>query len=160
MAISKDLAKKVVECLNGGITFTPPTDYYFGLSTSLPIDDQLPTGAEPPASTGYKRIHLPNTQLSGSTGTFTTADTTGDEATGLVVSVTNAQTIEMDEITSGDEPEIKYFFLAETEQNSNEAGASKKVAMWGSFDRPRKLVINSNLIIEHGGAIFEILNVI
>nr|DAT69637.1 MAG TPA: hypothetical protein [Caudoviricetes sp.]DAT69717.1 MAG TPA: hypothetical protein [Caudoviricetes sp.] len=160
VAISKKLAKKVIECINGGVSFTPPTNWYFGLCASEPVNDLIPVGSEPADGTGYKRKQLANSQFSGSSGTFTPADTTGDTGTGLVARVTNAQTIEMDEITSGDEPDIQYFFLAETPENSNASGASREVAMWGSFDRKRKLVINSNLIIEAGGAVFELFNVI
>lgn len=162
MAISKNLAKKVIESINGGVAYTPPANWYFGLS-SLPIEnDMIPVGAEPPDGTGYKRKKLPNTQFSATVtdGMFSPADTTGDDTTGLIATVTNAQEIEMDEIVSGNEPEIQYFFLAETPDNSGLDGASREVSMWGSFDRARKLVINSNLIIEVGGAIFEIFNIL
>lgn len=162
MAISKKLAKRTIESITGGVTYTPPANWYFGLSTSAPVNDLIPVGAEPADGTGYNRKQLPNSQLTASVtnGTFTPADTTGDEATGLIARVTNAQTIEMDEITSGSEPDIQYFFLAETPENSNLADASREVSMWGAFDRARKMVINSNLIIESGGAVFEIFNVL
>ena len=161
MAISKKLAKKIIESINGGSTYTPPSNWYFGLSTSAPVNDLIPIGAEPAVGTGYNRKQLPNSQFtdSNTSGTFTPADTTGDAGTGLIAKVTNAQTIEMDEITSGSEPDIRYFFLSETPENSNSEGASREVAMWGAFDRSRKLVINSNLIIDAGGAVFELFNV-
>lgn len=161
MAISKKLAKKVIESINGGVSYIPPSNWYFGLSTSAPVNDLLPVGAEPANGTGYNRKQIPNSQMTSGTpsGSFTPADTTGDSGTGLIAKVTNAQTIEMDEITSGNEPDIQYFFLAETPENSNLESASREVAMWGAFDRTRKLVINSNLIIEAGGAVFELFNV-
>lgn len=162
MAISKELAKKIIESINGGVSFTPPANWYFGLSSLPPVKDLIPVGAEPPEGIGYARKQVPNSQMTAGTpnGSFTPADTTGVDETGLIAVVTNAQSIEMNEITSGSEPDILYYFLAETPENSNASGASRKVVMWGSFDRPRKMVINSNLIIEAGGAVFQLFNVI
>lgn len=160
MAVSKKVAKKIIECITGGITYTPPANWYFGLSSQPIVDDMIPVGAEPAAGTGYNRKQIANSQFSGGSGSFTPADTTGDAGSGLIAKVTNAQTIEMDEITSGDEPDVQYFFLAETSENTNGESGNREVAMWGSFDRPRKMVINSNLIIEAGGAVFELFNVI
>lgn len=157
MAISKELAKKIAESITGGQQYTPPTNWYFGLSKNAPVDDMISVGSEPEADTGYERVQIPNTQLSGGSGSFTPADTTGDEGTGLIAKITNAQRIEMNEIISGDEPEVQYFFLAESSENSN-TGSDRKVSIWGVFDRPRKLVINSTLIIESGGAVFELFN--
>lgn len=157
MAISKELAKKIAESITGGQQYTPPTNWYFGLSKDAPVNDMISVGSEPQADTGYERVQIPNTQLSGGSGSFTLADTTGDEGTGLIAKITNAQRIEMNEITSGDEPEVQYFFLAESSENSN-TGSDRKVSIWGVFDRPRKLVINSTLIIESGGAVFELFN--
>ena len=153
MAISKELAKKIAESITGGQQYTPPTNWYFGLSKNAPVDDMISVGSEPEADTGYERVQIPNTQLSGGSGSFTPADTTGNEGTGLIAKITNAQRIEMNEIISGDEPEVQYFFLAESSENSN-TGSDRKVSIWGVFDRPRKLVINSTLIIESGGAVF------
>ena len=157
MAISKELAKKIAESITGGQQYTPPTNWYFGLSKNAPVDDMISVGSEPEADTGYERVQIPNTQLSGGSGSFTPADTTGDEGTGLIAKITNAQRIEMNEIISGDEPEVQYFFLAESSENSN-TGSDRKVSIWGVFDRPRKLVINSTLIIESGGAVFFFFN--
>lgn len=157
MAISKELAKKIAESITGGQQYTPPTNWYFGLSKNAPVDDMISVGSEPEADTGYERVQIPNTQLSGGSGSFTPADTTGNEGTGLIAKITNAQRIEMNEIISGDEPEVQYFFLAESSENSN-TGSDRKVSIWGVFDRPRKLVINSTLIIESGGAVFELFN--
>ena len=157
MAISKELAKKIAESITGGQQYTPPTNWYFGLSKNAPVDDMISVGSEPEADTGYERVQIPNTQLSGDSGSFTPADTTGNEGTGLIAKITNAQRIEMNEIISGDEPEVQYFFLAESSENSN-TGSDRKVSIWGVFDRPRKLVINSTLIIESGGAVFELFN--
>ena len=157
MAISKELAKKIAESITGGKQYTPPSNWYFGLSKTAPVDDMLSVGSEPAASTGYQRIQIPNTQLSGGSGSFTPANTSGDEESGLIAKITNAQRIEMNEITSGDEPEVQYFFLAESSENSN-TGSDRKVSIWGVFDRPRKLVINSTLVIESGGAVFELFN--
>ena len=157
MAISKELAKKIAESITGGQQYTPPTNWYFGLSKNAPVDDMISVGSEPEADTGYERVQIPNTQLSGGSGSFTPADTTGNEGTGLIAKITNAQRIEMNEIIYGDEPEVQYFFLAESSENSN-TGSDRKVSIWGVFDRPRKLVINSTLIIESGGAVFELFN--
>ena len=157
MAISKELAKKIAESITGGQQYTPPTNWYFGLSKNAPVDDMISVGSEPEADTGYERVQIPNTQLSDGSGSFTPADTTGNEGTGLIAKITNAQRIEMNEIISGDEPEVQYFFLAESSENSN-TGSDRKVSIWGVFDRPRKLVINSTLIIESGGAVFELFN--
>lgn len=156
MAISADLGKKILESVVGGKTYTPPSKWYLGLS-SQPIDenDEIPNQAEPPEGIGYARKEIPNSQLSGSSGSFNPAQSDSSR----VAYVTNAQTIMMDEITSGTEPIVQYFFLAETSENSNAGGASKKVAMWGAFDRARRLSVNSNLIIEAGGALFELVNV-
>lgn len=157
MAISKELAKKIAESITGGQQYTPPANWYFGLSKKAPVDDMISVGDEPEADIGYERVQIPNTQLASGSGSFTPADTTGDEGTGLIAKITNAQRIEMNEITSGDEPEVQYFFLAESSENSN-TGSDRKVSIWGVFDRPRKLVINSTLIIESGGAVFELFN--
>ena len=157
MAISKELAKKIAESITGGQQYTPPANWYFGLSKDAPVDDMISVGSEPQADTGYERVQIPNTQLSSGSGSFTPADTTGDEGTGLIAKITNAQRIEMNEITSGGEPEVQYFFLAESSENSN-TGSDRKVSIWGVFDRPRKLAINSTLIIESGGAVFELFN--
>lgn len=157
MAISKDLGKALLESVVGGKPYVAPSTWYLGLSSSPIVNDAIPNNAEPPEGIGYARKAIPNSQLvGGNGGSFTPAR---DDAEHPVAYVTNAQTILMDEITGGSEPSVQYFFLAETGQNSNADGASRKVSMWGSFDRVRKLVINSNLIIESGGAVFEIVNV-
>lgn len=157
MAISKELGKSVIESIVGGKPYTAPSIWYLGLSSSPIVDGIIPNNGEPPEGIGYARKPIPNSQLAGANnGSFTPAES---DSTRPVAFVTNAQTITMDEITGGAEPSVQYFFLAETGQNSNAPDASKKVSMWGSFDRARKLVINSNLIIESGGAVFEIVNV-
>ena len=155
MAISSELGKKILESVVGGKTYTPPTKWYLGLSSSPISNDEIPVEGEPPEGIGYARKEIPNSQLSGGTGSFNPAQS-GD---GRVAYVTNAQTIMMDEITGGTEPTVQYFFLAETQENSNASSASRKVSLWGSFDRARRLSVNSNLIIETGGMIFELVNV-
>lgn len=157
MAISKELAKSIAESITGGKQYTPPSNWYFGLSKNAPVNDMIAVGDEPQADTGYERIQIPNTQLSGGSGSFTPADTSGDPGSGLIAKITNAQRIEMNEIISGEEPEVNYFFLAENSENSN-TGSDRKVSIWGQFETPRKLVINSTLIIESGGAVFELFN--
>jgi hypothetical protein len=155
MAVSTELATKVIEQLVGGKDFTAPKTWYFGLLTGAPVNGMIPDGYEPSSSNayGYKRIALPNTQ-----DVFTTAITGSSDGNGMIAYVTNKDSFDMSEVTSGSEPEVNYFFLAETEQNSNESGADKRIAMWGQFDMPRKLLINSTLVISAGGAIFGIYN--
>lgn len=157
MAISTALAKSILESVLGAVPYTAPTTWYLGLSSSPIVNGTIPNGAEPADGTGYARYAIPNSQLvtSGS-GSFTVCTTDSAHPLGFVA---NAQIITMDEIVSGNEPTIQYFFLSTSPTNSNVTGASKTVSMWGSFDRARKLVINSNLIIEAGGAVFEIVNV-
>lgn len=157
MAISKDLGKSVLESILGGKPYTAPTTWYLGLSSSPITDGVIPNNAEPPVGIGYARKAIPNSQLIGSNdGSFTPATS---DSTHPVAFVTNAQTITMDEITGGTEPVVQYFFLADTAQNSNQSGASNKVSLWGAFDRGRRLAVNSNLVIEAGGAVFELVNV-
>lgn len=157
MAISTALAKSILESVLGAVPYTAPNTWYLGLSTSPISNGTIPNGAEPADGTGYARLAIPNNQLiSSGTGSFTACTTDSTHPLGYV---TNAQTLTMDEIVSGSEPTVQYFFLSTSPTNSNVQGASKLVSMWGSFDRARKLVINSNLIIESGGAVFEIVNV-
>lgn len=158
MAISTGLAKSILESVLGAVPYTAPSTWYLGLSSSPIANGVIPNGAEPADGTGYARLAIPNNQLVASTGngSFTACTTDTTHPLGFV---SNAQTLTMDEIVSGAEPTVQYFFLSTSPTNSNVAGASKNVSMWGSFDRARKLVINSNLIIEAGGAIFEIVNV-
>lgn len=158
MAISTRLAKSLIESVLGGKAYTAPSTWYFGLSSSPITNGVIPNGAEPADGTGYQRLAITNNQLVGSTGTGSFTECTTDTSHPLGF-VSNAQTLTMNEIISGSEPTVAYFFLATTGENSNNSGASKNVEMWGSFDRSRKLVINSNLIIEKGGAVFEIVNV-
>lgn len=157
MAVSKRLANDVLGAIVGGVTYTPPAVWYLGLSTSPIVDGTIPNNAEPQDGTGYTRKAIQNTQLIGSNnGSFNPPTT---NSTWDLAYVTNAQSIEMTEITSGSEPYVQYFFLAKTAQNYNIEGASKEVELWGSFDRARMLAINSNLIIEAGGATFALVNV-
>ena len=156
MAISNDLGQKLLNAVVGGQAYTPPSTWYLGLSSSPITNGQIPNGGEPPEGIGYARKAITNSQLSGDNGgSFNPAQSDGSR----VGYVTNAQTIMMDEITGGTEPTVQYFFLSESAQNSNASGASKAVSLWGSFDRSRRLAVNSNLIIEAGGALFEIVNV-
>ena len=150
MAVSADLGKALLQAVVGGKTYTPPTNWYLGLSSQAIVNDEIPAGAEPPEGIGYARKEIPNNGDS-----FTAPGTDGSRG----ACGTNAQSIMMDEITGGTEPTVQYFFLAETSQNSNAASASRKVSMWGSLDRARTLAVNSNLIIDTGGALFELVNV-
>lgn len=157
MAVSKELGKAVLESILGGKPYTAPSTWYLGLSSSPIVDGVIPNNAEPPVGIGYARKAIPNSQLQGSnSGSFSPATS---DSVHPVAFVTNAQAITMDEITGGTEPTVQYFFLASTAQNSNQSGASKNVSMWGAFDRGRRLAINSNLVIEAGGAVFELVNV-
>lgn len=157
MAISQALAKDVLEKIFGAVDFTPPDNWYFGLSMS-PIPDTgiLPTNAEPVTGIGYERLQIPNTQFNGSNnGSFTTGDTSSDYPVGFV---TNANILQLDEISGGSDFVVSHFFLSDSPQNSNVSGASRQVTVWGAFDRPKTLTVDSTLIIEPGGAIFEIIN--
>ena len=154
MAISKTLANEIIQNILGGIQYTAPTDWYFGLSKQEIVDGEIPVGAEPLDSIGYSRYRIPNTQLSGSSGSFSLPTSDGEHPLSYV---TNAQRIEMSEITSGSEETVSYFFLSKNSQNSNDSG-DRTVEMWGSFVSPRPLIINSNLVIEPENAVFEILN--
>jgi hypothetical protein len=157
MAISIALAKGLLETVLGAVPYTPPSTWYFGLSSSPITNGTLPNNAEPPVGIGYARTAIPNSQLVGAnSGSFNPAQTSATRPIGYI---TNAQTITMDEIIGGSEPVVQYFFLSQSAQNSNASGASKQVDIWGSFDRARTLQVNSNLIIEAGGAVFEIVNV-
>lgn len=157
MAISKALAKSLLETVLGAAPYTAPSTWYFGLSSSPITDGTLPNNAEPPTGIGYNRTAIPNNQLIGANnGSWNPATT---DATRPLGYVTNAQTITMDEITGGSEPTVQYFFLSQSATNSNTSGASKQVDVWGSFDRARVLQVNSNLVIEADGAVFEIVNV-
>lgn len=157
MAVSKALGKSVLESILGGKAYTAPSIWYLGLSSSPITDGTIPNGGEPPEGIGYARKAIPNSQLQGANnGSFSPATS---DATHPVSFVTNAQAITMDEITGGNEPTVQYFFLSSSATNSNASGASKEVSIWGSFDRGRRLAINSNLVIEAGGAVFELVNV-
>lgn len=157
MAISQEIANSLIALLLGRKDYSSPTDWYFGVCQSPIVNGLLTTNSEPKEGTGYERKQIPNTQLVGANnGSFTVP--ISDVARPLSF-VTNAQTLTMNEITSGTEPTVKYFFLSDSAQNSNAEGASKKVSLWGTFDRERKLSINSNLTIEPGGAVFEVVNI-
>lgn len=156
MSVSKTLANSVLASIVGGVAYTAPSTWYLGLSSSPIVDGVIPNNAEPPDDIGYKRKAIPNSQLQGSNGG--SFNPPKSDSTHPLAFVTNAQAIQMDEITSGNEPTVQYFFLSDSSQNSNIDGASKEVLMWGSFDRARRLAINSNLIIESGGAVFELTN--
>ena len=151
MAISRDLANQIIGFVLGNRSFVPSSTLYLGLCSQSPQSDgTLQTGSEPPDNIGYKRLSINNNTSEFSTPAF--------DSTHTVAFVTNLKTWTMDEITGGSGTQVGYFFLADSGTNSNNSGASKKVLMWGAFDNPRTLAINSNLVIEAGGAIFEIIN--
>lgn len=157
MAISTELAKQISESIMGGKQFIPPSDWYFGLSKIEPVNGVLLNNSEPIDETGYQRIHLPNTQNTSGSGTFTVAETPDEDGTGLIAKITNANRLEMPEIIAGDEPEVRCFFLSKASENSN-TGSDKSVSLWGRFTTPKRLYINSTLIIEAGALSFELFN--
>lgn len=152
MAVSTTLATSILKKMFGNEDFTPPSTWYFGLCTQEPVDGQLVAGSEPTEASGYRRYAIPN-----SSSSFTEVDGSSDPGTGRVAKIANANTIQMDEIISGNEPEVTHFFLADSATNS--ASGSRDIWVWGQFERPRKLVISSNLVIEPEGAVFNIVNV-
>ena len=152
MAISTTLATSILNKCFGREDFTPPETWYFGLCTQEPVNGELVEGSEPKSSSGYARYAIENNPES-----FTEVDGSSDPLTGRIAKIANANTIQMNEITSGEEPEVTHFFLADSATNS-ESG-SRSVWIWGKFERPRKLVISSNLVIEPEGAVFNIINV-
>lgn len=140
--ISRTLANSLNKSILGGVTYTPPTKWYFGLSTKNITDGTLTSGAEP-TNPGYARIELPNNSSTFSAPTYDSSHT--------LSYVKNLIPINIPEITGGPEFTVTHFFLSTSKTGG-------KAEIWGEFDKPRVMMQDSQLIIRAGGAVFEILN--
>lgn len=152
MAISKQLGKDILNTVMRGSAFPSIPTWYLGLCSSPPVNGVIPNGAEPSGDIGYQRTAI----IAGPDNFDAAVDGT---AANSVAYITNKKSITMAEITSGNEDRMGYYFLSRVGGNSNTSTEAKNVDMWGAFDRARPLVINSNLVIEANGAVFEIVNV-
>ena len=140
--ISKEFANKINAEIFGGQDYTPPTTWYFGLSTKPITDGTIPSGGEP-TNPGYSRSAITNDQ-----NTFTAPTS----STSYPLSyVSNKIAITMSEITGGSQITVPYFFLS-----SNETGETCEI--WGNFVNARVLTVDSQLIIKVGGAVFSLEN--
>ena len=140
--VSKVFANKINAEIFGGQNYTPPTVWYFGLSTKPITDGVIPTGGEP-TNAGYERTRITNDQNNFTTPTY--------NSTYPLSFVSNKVAITMSEITGGNQIKVPYFFLS-----SEETGTTCEV--WGNFANARVLTVDSQLIIKTGGAIFALEN--
>lgn len=143
MAVSQNMASSLMQSALGATTYTGPSTWYLGLATVAPTIAGV-ISQEPSTTSGYQRLAIPNNQTSFTQPTF--------DAEHPLTYITNNIRLEMAEVTSGTEPTVNYFFLSDTQ-----TGGTAKI--WGQFDRERVLAINSVLVIEPRGAIFEMVNV-
>ena len=67
--VSKVFANKINAEIFGGQNYTPPTVWYFGLSTKPITDGVIPTGGEP-TNAGYERTRITNDQNNFTTPTY------------------------------------------------------------------------------------------
>lgn len=139
--ISKSFANSINKSILGGADYTPPTKWYFGISTK-DLNDGALDGGEP-TNTGYSRAELDNNST-------TFSEPTSDLEHTLSY-VKNLIPITMSEITGGADFTATHFFLS-----SSRTGNTAEI--WGTFEKPRKMTADSQLIIKAGGAIFELLN--
>ena len=140
--VSKDFANKINAEIFGGVNYTPPATWYFGLSTKPIIDGTIQTGAEP-TNTGYARASIANNQNNFTLPTY--------NSTYTLSFVSNKVAITMPEITGGTQITVPYFFLS-----SSATGTTCEI--WGNFANARVLTVDSQLIIKAGGAIFSLEN--
>lgn len=140
--VSKDFANKINAEIFGGQNYTPPTVWYFGLSTKPITDGVIPSDGEP-TNTGYTRARITNDQNNFTVPTY--------NSTYPLSFVSNKTAITMPEITGGNQITVPYFFLS-----SNATGNNCEI--WGNFANARVLTIDSQLIIKAGGAIFSLEN--
>lgn len=140
--VSKDFANKINAEIFGGQNYTPPTVWYFGLSTKPIVDGVIPSEGEP-TNTGYTRARITNDQNNFTIPTY--------NSTYRLSFVSNKTAITMPEITGGNQITVPYFFLS-----SNATGNNCEI--WGNFANARVLTIDSQLIIKAGGAIFSLEN--
>ena len=141
--ISKEFANKLNAEIFGGQNYTPPTSWYFGLSTQAITDGTIPQGAEP-TNPGYSRTQIANNQTNFTTPTY--------NSTYTLSFVSNKNAISMSEITGGSQFTVPYFFLSSEPTGNN-------CEIWGTFANARILTPDSQLIIKAGGAIFSLENV-
>lgn len=140
--VSKVFANKINAEIFGGQNYTPPTVWYFGLSTKPITDGTIPADGEP-TNTGYARTRITNDQNNFTVPTY--------NSTYPLSFVSNKVAITMSEITGGNQITVPYFFLS-----SNATGNTCEV--WGNFANARVLTVDSQLIIKAGGAIFALEN--
>lgn len=140
--ISKAFANKINAEIFGGQNYTPPSNWYFGLSTQAISDGVIPSGAEP-TNPGYSRAQIANNQTNFTTPTY--------NSTYTLSYVANKNAISMSEITGGNQITVPYFFL------SSEASGNT-CEIWGTFANVRILTPDSQLIVKSGGAIFSLEN--
>lgn len=140
--VSKAFANKINAEIFGGQNYTPPTVWYFGLSTKPITDGVIPTGGEP-TNAGYERTRITNDQNNFTVPTY--------NATYPLSCVSNKVAITMSEIVGGSQITVPYFFLS-----SEATGTTCEV--WGNFANARVLTVDSQLIIKAGGAIFALEN--
>lgn len=141
MAIARNLANSIINEVLGGVANSVPSTWYFGLCTTEPQSDG--TILDEPTVAGYARTAIANNKTNFSGATYN-----GEHPLAFI---TNATKIQMSEIMDGNEPVVNYFFLSNVETGGT-------AYMWGKFDRPRTLMINSTLRVEPNGAVFEIAN--
>ena len=65
MAVTYDISNKIQSLLWGNTTYTPPTTWYLGISTTTVANDA--TGITEPTDTAYARIAIPNLTTSFTT---------------------------------------------------------------------------------------------
>lgn len=65
MAVTYSLSNQVMDFLFGKVTYTPPTIWYLGVSTTSIQQDG--TGSTEPTDTAYARLTIPNVKTSFST---------------------------------------------------------------------------------------------
>lgn len=141
--ISKAFANKINAEIFGGQSYTPPSNWYFGLSTQPISDGTIPSGAEP-TNPGYSRTQIANNQTNFTTPNY--------NSTYTLSFVSNRNAITMSEITGGNQITVPYFFLS-----SSASGTTCEI--WGTFANTRILTPDSQLIVKSGGAVFSLENV-
>ena len=140
--VSKAFANSINQSILGKQAYTAPETWYFGITTQDLTDGNIPSGAEP-TNPGYSRTAIPNDQEN-----FTHPDDNDGESLSVIK---NAKTFTMTEITGGSEFTATHFFLS-----SQPSGNTAEI--WGTFAIPRKMQVDSQLIVKAGAAVFELLN--